>query len=196
MFTLAVDCEPSAENYAGLIVSTSLAGDTLQAVGYVEPALHHRVNIDSLFSAIEKTTFSVGHASLYSTLLSRIGQTYTWLSRVTDRKLLAHYIFRNDGPAIVRYADIMLHGLPDDIDYLRIKARGQLLCADGDAAVATWRHILDLSPDHYQTLVDLANYYHALGDDTRALPLFRRVMDIRPTPYVESIIQTLSPDIR
>ncbi len=107
---------------------------------------------------------------------------------MVDRSLLEYYDNRNDGPQMVAYADKMLQGFPENVSYLRVKARGTLLCGDGDEAADIWRHILDLAPDNYDTLLDLAAYLITCGNRDAATPYIQRAIAIRSTPYLQSLL--------
>lgn len=55
---------------------------------------------------------------------------------------------------------------------------------DAEAA-DTWRKILAIDPDNYDTLLYLGNYCRMQGNDIEAEALLRRAAAIRRTPYLE-----------
>lgn len=175
-------------DYGKAMTVMTLAGDTTMAVSYLERATRNLVSAETIFESIRNSAFAFGYPEIYPKLLYRCREAYPWLARMIDRTLLSYYIFRNNGPLIVRYARAMLEGLPSSIHYNRILANGLMLCDDSSAAVETWEKILLLDPQNYDTILDLANYYLSAGKRDEALPYFRRAYDIRPTPYIAKIV--------
>ena len=170
------------------MICNTLAGDTTAAMSLVHNAMDNLVNADTLFSRIRTRAFALGHPSIYQDLLVRARDNFPWMTRMVDRSLLEYYDNRNDGPQMVAYADKMLQGFPENVSYLRVKARGTLLCGDGDEAADIWRHILDLAPDNYDTLLDLAAYLITCGNRDAATPYIQRAIAIRSTPYLQSLL--------
>lgn len=189
IYWLMLDQRPAeTDTYADAMVSNTLAGDTATAVALIHTAMDNLVSPDSLFSTIRTRSFALGCPSIYQDLLIRARDNFPWMTRMVDRNLLSYYDYRNDGPQMVVYADKMLQGYPENTAYLRIKARGSLLCGDGPGAESIWRHILDIEPSNYDTLVDLSAYLVASGNKEAATPFIRRALDIRPTPYLQAML--------
>ena len=93
---------------------------------------------------------------------------------------------------MVRYAQIMLAGLPESAEYRAILARGYLLSGDDAAAIATWQAMLDTDSDDYTALINLGNYYVTTGDHTAAIPYLQRAMKVRPTPFVAATLEKIT----
>lgn len=189
LYEIAIDHRPdSAQLYSRAIVASELAGDTAAAPDLVERAMAHGVGLSALLGAVRRESFAVGEGDTYAAFLRRLRREMPWMGRPLDNELLSYYVFRRDGAGMVKYARIMLQGLPDSADYLSILAEGYLLAGDSDEAVATWEHILSLYPEHYDTLINLGNYYIASGRRPWALEYLRRAQNIHPTPYVAGIL--------
>lgn len=189
MYTLMLDIKPrQAPVYARSMICHYLTGDTMLAVAGVQRAMDHGVALDSLLSEVRDISLSVGASRLYEDILQQSALTYPWLKRSIDGYLLSYYDFRDNGPMLVRYAGIMLAATPQNLRYSRMLARGYMLDNKPDKAVAVWLGILARYPDDYDTLLDLGNYYMLYGHRCDALPLLKRAQKLRPTPYLQSIL--------
>lgn len=189
IYWLILDRAPDdTDIYADAVISNTLAGDTASAISLVHNAMDNLVNADTLFSRIRTRTFVLGHPGIYQDLLIRARDHFPWMTRMVDRSLLEYYDYRNDGPQMVVYADKMLQGFPENVTYLRVKARGTLLCGNGDEAADIWKHILEIAPDNYDTLVDLAAYLVTCGNCDAATPYIQRAIAIRSTPFLQSLL--------
>ena len=194
MYVLMLELKPGDRAiYPRAIVSNILAGDTARALDMIPRAMSNLIPIDTVLTEVRQTSFSIGHADLYEQFLLKTRETYPWYSRVINNYLLAYYDFRSNGPELMKYATMMLNGLPTDLRLMRFLARGQMLSGLTDDAVNTWLRIIDLHPDNYDTLLDLANFYAVTDNPESALTWFRRADAIRPTPYVSSYIARHSP---
>lgn len=189
IYWLILDQTPDdTDIYADAMVSNTLSGDTTAAISLIHDAMDNLVNADTLFSRIRTRAFTLGHPGIYQDLLIRARDNFPWMTRMVDRSLLEYYDYRNDGPQMVAYADKMLQGFPENVTYMRIKARGTLLCGNGHEAAEIWRHILDLTPDNYDTLIDLSAYLITTGNRDAATPYIQRAITIRSTPYLQSLL--------
>lgn len=193
MYILMLEQQPkAADTYAHAAVAYTMTGDTINAVELVPRSMAYAVPLDSLLENVRRVSFSIGRGDLYEDYLHEIKSTYPWLSRVADNYLMKYYAFRQNGPELIRYARVMLSGLPDSREFLRMLAHGLLLTGDTRGAIGAWLKVTDIYPDDYDTTLDLANCYAALGDKTEALSWMKRALDLRSTPYVLSQIQKLS----
>lgn len=174
-------------DYAMVMIAMYMTGDTT-AVTYLERAAAYLVKPEDIFDQVRAESFALGRPDIYERMLTDARAEYPWLARIVDRELLSYYDFRNDGPRIVRYASIMLDGLPESVYYRRQLARGYMLCGDTSRAVRLWEDILTAEPDNYDTLLDLANYYVSVDKLDRALPYLIRAYELRPTPYVRALV--------
>lgn len=170
--------------YSRAVVSSALAGDTIAALDLIAHSAERSVPTDSLWTAVRADSFKAGSPTLYVDLLNDSRTQFSWMRRKIDSLLLDYYNFRNDGPGIVHYANIMLDGMPDDVAFSRLLARGQLLSGDTTAAIATWQKILTTHPDQYDTLIDIGNCLWQSGQKDAARPYLQRAYDLRPTPYI------------
>lgn len=193
MYLLMLDEKPRvASTYAKAVVVDIMAGDTLQALDMIPKSMEYQISIDSVLTDVKNISFSIGQSNLYEKFLLKIKKTYPWLARVADNYLMKYYSFRQNGPELIAYANTMLAGLPDNKTFLRMLAKGKLLDGQTREAVEIWQRIDNLYPNDYETILDLANCYDALGDKSEALKWMERARQIYPTPYVESRIATLS----
>lgn len=192
MYELMLDMQPdSAEVYARAIVASAMIPDTAATTDLMQRAMSHGIGLPDVLSRVRSLSFGIGAPDIYGGYLRRLRDAMPWMRRALDHELLEYYIFRNDGPNIVRYAGIMLSGLPDSQEFLHTLALGYLLQADLDRAVATWEKILALYPDDFDALIHLANHYIRHGDRDRALPYLTRAIAIHPTPYLQSLASSL-----
>lgn len=194
LYQLAIDRSPdSAALYPRAIVASEIAGDTAATPQMIERAMARGIGFARLIEGVRSTSFAVGAGQYYASLLERLKTEIPWMARPLDHQLLDYYNMRNDGPQIVKYARIMLAGLPDSPEYLSLLARGQMLSDDMAAAAATWTRILDIDPHQYDTLINLGVYYLDGGHPGQAVTYLRRAADIHPTPYLESLIGKCGP---
>jgi tetratricopeptide (TPR) repeat protein len=82
----------------------------------------------------------------------------------------------------------MLNGMPESVEFQRQLARGYMLSDKPEEALQTWLKILEANPEHYDTILDVGNYYEAIGDHASALPYLRRANAIHSTPYLTQLI--------
>lgn len=191
MYVLMLDQRPQDRNiYSAAIVSNIMAGDTARALDLIPRALSNLIPIDTVLTEVQRTSFSIGRGDLYENFLLKTRSEYPWYSRVINNYLLNYYDFRDNGPELVKYATIMLGGLPNDRRFLRLLARGQLLSGHILQAVETWHKIATFYPTDYDNLLDLANYYATVGDTSNAVEWFRRADAIRSTPYVTDYLRS------
>lgn len=188
LYEMAIDLRPdSAGLYAMVVASDVMAGDTVSAADAMTRAMSHGIGFAPLLGRVRSTLFSIGAGDRYGALLPVLRNEMPWMSRAIDHELLEHFIFRCDGPMMVKYARIMLAGLPDSPEYLSILARGYALQDDFSAAEGVWREMLRLDPDNYEALLSLGNCLDMKGDPEGRM-LLRRAYEIRPTPYVATLI--------
>lgn len=193
MYMLMLDQKPEkASTYARAVVAEMMVGDTVAALDMVPRSMEYKIPFDSLLNEIRNVSFSIGNGDLYEDYLLKLKVRYDWLNRVADNYLMRYYSFRQNGPQLIAYAEMMLSGLPENINFMRMLAKGQLLDGKTQSAIETWNRIMTLYPDNYDTMLDLANCYEALGDKAEALKWWRKVADVDMTPYVESRIKLLS----
>lgn len=181
----------SARVYPRAIVAYELSGDTTAGTVLVERAMAHGVGFASLIAGVRATSFSVGAGDTYAAFLLRLQRSMPWMARAIDHQLLDYYTFRRDGAMMVKYSRMMLEGLPGSVEYLSLLAEGYLLDGQGDLAAATWKKIIEISPNDYSALLNLGIYCKLHDDPATAAECLRRAYDIHPTPYVEVLLSEL-----
>jgi tetratricopeptide (TPR) repeat protein len=192
LYTLLIDKNPKQSSYYGSAIVANYMqrdNDTIAALAVFDRAMKVGIPIDTLFNTVREVSFAQGQSSLYEDFLIDVRAKNPWLGRVIDVSLMNYYEFRGNGPQIIRYSQIMLEGLPDDVRFLRSLANGYMLSGDTPNALSTWLHIIDIYPDNYLTLLDLGNYYRIVGNNTESVAYLTRAYAIRQTPYVEKLLQ-------
>ncbi len=201
-YDLMLDERPREPDiYGRAIVAGQMAGDTVAATRLFEMALDHHVPFDSVFAGVRSTSFRLGRSDLYERFLLDIKEEHPWMRRTVNAYLLRYYSFRRDGANMVAYADIMLQGAPDNIDFLSTKAQGEMLTGKPDQAAATYQKVLTLDPADYPALLELGNLYAMRAEKTTgpdaekylalAVGYLRKAFDIKPTPGVEATLKRL-----
>lgn len=199
MYTLLIQKRPDrCDSYSHAIVAAGMLNDTLNTSRLTISALNARIPVDSLFSDVEKISFSIGRTSLYEKYLLFTQRDQPWLSRIIDTYLMRYYSYRRYGPGMVRYSRAILERLPDDINALYTLAQGYLITGKTAQAIATYSHITALDPNAYLALLYLGNYYASQSDTnpdarTKALIYLNQAHRLRPTPYTEKLLRTLQP---
>lgn len=183
--------------YGRAIVAAGMTGDTLRQVDLTGLALKSHVAVDSLFSSVERTSFSLGQTSLYEHYLLLTKRHEPWLARIIDSYLMRYYTYRRDPNGMIAYSKSMLLGNPDSEPLLYTLAQGYLLSGDTDAAIKVYLRIIARNPRALEALLYLANYYHQLAPSDKAaarqaLIYFRQAEEISPTPYISDAITSLS----
>ena len=176
------------EVYGHAVVANAMRGDSIAQMRLMAKALDNHVPFDSVFSRVRQCSFSLGKANLYERFLTGVRATYPWMKRNIDSQLLNYYTFRRDGAMTTRYADMMLDGAPDNINFLLLKASGLVQSGLMDRAMQTYSEVLALDPDNIPALLNLGNYYYQTGDPTRARPYLERAYTLRPTPYLATLL--------
>lgn len=178
-----------ASLYSADIVSRLHVGDSIQAVAMLQTAMDHGVVLEDLLGGIDSLACRTGNATLYRDYLLQARTAYPWLTRTLNGYLLRYYDFRDDAPQIIRYAQIMLTGSPENLGYRQTLARGYLLDNQTEPAIAELRAILAADADNLQALLTLGNLYLALDNRGAALPLLRRAVALAPSPYLTALLR-------
>lgn len=197
MYSLMLDERPdSAAIWAHAIVAAGMQQLPDQQIDLLTSALNHGVPIDSIFSGVDSASMQVGHNALYEQFLTLVKEREPWMERVVNLRLLNYYSWRDNGPGMVTMSEIMLAGLPDDERFLYTLARGKLLCSDVEGAIDVYEHIARKHPKSLEALLYLGNYYSGITHrHDEALGYLRRAYAIKPTPYIDRLIYTLSSAI-
>lgn len=193
LYGLILDERPDADSaYVRSIVASSMLHHDDHASRLLAEAMNAGMSFSRLMTGVKEVSFAIGEPSVYEDFLERSQIDCPWLARAIDDELLHYYLFRDDGPQIVVYANKMLAGLPDSVKYLSALARGYARSGDFGRATATWERILEIDPRNYDALLCLGNYFSIAGRDAEALGYLRRAEEIRSTPYVSAQIERLS----
>lgn len=192
MYHLMLEQKPTqSQTYALAVVANLMNGDTVQALDMIPRAMAFQIPVDTVLTNVRNISFSIGRGKLYEHFLLNFKAKYPWFGRIADNYLMKYYALRQNGPELIRYANIMLKGLPDDRGFLRMLAHGQMLDGMTADALNTWSRVVSLYPTDYETILDIANCYDSLGDAQKALDWMKRADNLKKTPYVTSRIATL-----
>lgn len=200
MYDLMLEREPKvAETYGHAIVAAGMRDDSQDQLRLMREATLAYVPFDSVFSEVERVSFSLGKTDLYENFLLMVKVQDPWMTRTVDQRLMAYYSFRRNPERTVEYARIMLQGMPDDVGYLASLAQGQAGLGHWDDALATWRRILEIDPVNYDALLEIGNYNYMLWESdatcgecrAEALNTLDRAQQLRPTPYVAQMMERL-----
>lgn len=187
MYLLMLDERPlEVSTYSHAIVSNIMAGDTISMGNLLEQSMQNNVPFDSLLNSVQQVSLQLGSSDLYEHVLLTSRQRFSWLTRGINAYLLKYYDFRNNAPEIIRYAKLMLAGMPDDVTFQRQLARGYMLNNQPEYALEVWFNILEKNPEEYDTLIDIASYYELTDEHSRAVTYWQRAYKLRETPYVKS----------
>lgn len=176
----------SMSTYTHAIVANQMIPDTTATVDLVERAMSHGLGLADILEDVRVIDFSIGQGDLYGRYLHLLSNRMPWMKRGLNHQMLRYYTFRHDGPMMVKYARVMLAGLPESTEYLSYLAKGYLLQGHDDEAVEVWNKILGIDPAHYDTLLELGNYYMLKGEEATGRGYLRQAQDHRPTPFVAS----------
>ena len=196
MYTLAIDQEPGrGDLYGYAIAAAAMKQDTISQLQFFDQSINNYVPFDSTFAAVKRVSFSVAHDSMYEQFMLMVQRNYSWLARAVDAYLLNYYVYRHNAPAVIRYSQMMLAGLPDDVRYLAILADAQMQDSQTAEAVATYNRIIELDPDNYNAHLTLGNYFALAADDAdsrqQAVTHLKKANALRQTPHTTALINSL-----
>lgn len=183
-----------ASTYGRAITANAMRSDSLEQVRLLEKALANHIPFDSVFAQVEQWSFHLGNFHIYENFLSLARDSYPWMKRTVDAKLLAFYRFRSNGDKMIEFADAMLDGAPDNVGFLHSLAEGYMLTGRFDRGLDTFRRILEHAPDDYEALLAMGNWLHLHPADARAGESARTYLEhaqkINATPFVERILRS------
>lgn len=193
LYGIMIDSHPDADSiYVKDIVASSLLGQEEYASKLLTDAMKAGVSFSRLMAGVKDVSFAISEPAVYERFLERSKRDCPWLARAIDDELLSYYMFRDNGEQTVIYARKMLDGLPESIKYLSALAQGYACCGNFDNATDTWKRILTLDPDHYETLLRIGNYYAIADNKSAAIDYLTRANNLRSTPYLTSRLTELS----
>lgn len=173
-------------------VASFVTGDTVLALETFQNAMTHGVSLDAILEQIRSQSFRAGESDVYVNFMLTAARKLPWLARGINARLLPYYEFRDNGPKIVDYSQRMLAGLPHSIRYLSALARGYMLAGDLPAAAETWKEIINLEPNNFNSLVNLGFYYLDNNQPRQARAFIERAVKVNPTPYLKSTLANIS----
>ncbi len=189
-YTLLLEQDKECTDIFGkAIVSSLMIPDTAAVLRFTNDAIDRHVPFKSLFGTVKSESFSIGLENAYENYLILVKDNYAWMTRTVDNSLMEYYTFRKDGKNMIKYASIMLEGLPESVNFLLILAQGYLLDGQTDKAVETYRKILDIDATNYDALLYLGNYYWNINDKATARTYFLKAYEIHPTPFVKKKLE-------
>lgn len=189
-YTLLLEQDKECTDIFGkAIVSSLMIPDTAAVLRFTNDAIDRHVPFKSLFGTVKSESFSIGLENAYENYLILVKDNYAWMTRTVDNSLMEYYTFRKDGKNMIKYASIMLEGLPESVNFLSILAQGYLLDGQTDKAVETYCKILDIDATNYDALLYLGNYYWNINDKATARTYFFKAYEIHPTPFVKKKLE-------
>lgn len=204
MYLLMMESRPNKTGlYSHAIVLAGLMNDDKSQLNLLEQTQKRGMPLDSIFFEVNNFAFSISEPQEYEQFLQLVKTRNNWLSRHINIKLLDYYSFRNDANNIIEIGNDLLSATPDNIEYLSAVARGYFLIGKYEIGVNTYKHILGLSPDDYDSLISLGNYYYFMWDSAKesrsqmtsikndALNYFKQAYKINPTPFIQQKIKEL-----
>lgn len=194
MYMLILDARPdSTAVYGPAMCAAAMQGDSLEQMRLLRLAISHRLAVDSVFASVERASLALGQTHLYERFLQRAAVAEPWLSRNIEGRLLDYYTFRCDGEGMVRTAQTLLRGLPDDPRFLMSLARGYMICGRPDDAMATYRRVIQVDAGNVDAMLYLAYYELSRtgGDRAEAIRLLTEAQRLRPRPYVAHRLDAL-----
>lgn len=204
MFDLMLEERPTvASTYGRAIVANGMLNQQQEQTRLTAMALDNHIPFDTIFSNVREWSYHIGQPKLFENYLLANRSAHPWMQRTINGYLLKYYAFRNNGARMTEYARIMLEGAPDNISFLTTLADGLMLTGDYTEGIATYRHILELDPYNYSTLLILGNWYAGhtpdsdsaeqsiLPDKRKAIDYLSRAESLHPTPYVTALLEKL-----
>lgn len=189
-YTLLLEQDKECTDIFGkAIVSSLMIPDTAAVLRFTNDAIDRHVPFKSLFGTVKSESFSIGLENAYENYLILVKDNYAWMTRTVDNSLMEYYTFRKDGKNMIKYASIMLEGLPESVNFLSILAQGYLLDGQTDKAVETYCKILDIDATNYDALLYLGNYYWNINDKATARTYFFKAYEIHPAPFVKKKLE-------
>jgi tetratricopeptide (TPR) repeat protein len=152
-------------------------------------------NLDFLFGALK----AAPDAETAKAVENRIQAL--WLSSGSDTAdlLMSRVKTAADGKDVklaIRLLDSIVEIKPDFIEAWNRRATLYFMEKDFNAAIEDIRQVLAREPRHFGALVGLGLIMQELGEDQRALQMFRRAMDLHPhLPRVPDLIKELTPKV-
>lgn len=193
MYYLMLDQRPKVcDTYTRAIAVAGIADDVSAQKRLTEAAFAHRVGVDSLFNGIANESIRLGQAEIFEKYLENVVAYEPWLKRVASAGLLKYFLFRHNGPEAVKYARLMLEGMPEDVGYMCDMAQGYLDSNNLVEAEAVYRKVLGVEPDNVEALLYLGNAALDKGDKKAGAEYLRRAFELSPTPYLERTLKELT----
>jgi len=102
----------------------------------------------------------------------------------------------NDFDLAIRLLDAVVEIKPDYAEAWNRRATVYFLKKDFNRAIVDIRQVLAREPRHFGALAGLGMMLHEVGDDKRALDIFRRALDVHPhLPRIPELVKQLTEKI-
>jgi tetratricopeptide (TPR) repeat protein len=98
----------------------------------------------------------------------------------------------NDHDLALRLLDAVVEIKPDYAEAWNRRATLYFMKKDFDRAIVDLRQVLGREPRHFGALAGLGMMLHEVGDDKRALDIFRRALEVHPhLPRIPDLVKQL-----
>lgn len=197
MFDLMLEEQPAVpQTYGQAIVANAMCGSSERTMELMTRALDNHIPFDTVFTNVRQWSYHIGKPVLFENFLKRNREVHPWMRRTVNAYLLKYYAFRRNGAAMVEYAELMLDGASNNLEFLSIQADGYMLTGDFTTALSIYEKILTIDPNNYQTLLMLGNWYtlnqaNYPSHRRAAAEYLSRAYAINPTPYVKKLLSEL-----
>jgi tetratricopeptide (TPR) repeat protein len=152
-------------------------------------------DLDFLFGALK----AAPDAAAAKAVEERIWAVWIISPSDTANLLMARAKTAVDGKDLdlaIRLLDAIIVIKPDYVEAWNRRATLHYLRKDYDRSLADIRQILAREPRHFGALAGLGLIMQDLGDDKRALDIYRRALDVHPyLPRIPDLIKTLTEKV-
>lgn len=193
LYTLMIEARPTEVSlYGRAIVTSAMRNMPDEEVALFRKAVDNHLAFDSVFASVEKESFAIGEVNMYEHFLKNIRKAEPWLTRTINNYLLRYYSYRRNPEGMIEYSRMLLQGAPDNERFMYSLAQGYLINGDIEEAIDTYKQIVTNNPEAYDALLYLGNYYSSLpADKDRAIEYLVKARELRQTPYIDNLLNTL-----
>lgn len=194
MYYLMIDERPAdCPLYSTAIAVAGMVDDRSAQKRLTEDAFKHRLPVDSLFNGVFAKAISLGNADIFEKYMTDVVTYEPWLDRAVSAWLLKYFLFRHNGPLAIDYAEKMLRGLPDNVEFKQSLAQAYLDCNDITGAEKVYDSVLAADADNIEALLYLGNAAIESGNKKTGAEYLRRAYELNPTPYLDKLLKELTP---
>lgn len=207
MYELMIDSRPlDIPTYYKAIVASGMLGRKDIQIDMLSRTQKQGIALDSIFSGVKKVSFAIGEGEAYEEFLKLVRERQPWIARGINTYLLEYYNFRNDAVNMIDVAERLLTTTPDNVEYIRILARGYMMAGRMDDAVECYKHIASQNPADYDAHLNLGIFYKqrletaAPADQADCAALAQTYLTdayrLQPTPYVAQLLVDLRKRVK